>query len=75
MDKFLAKYVSRWWKYLVLGIVALAVATILSLITPRLIQKAIDELTKGVYANLSRYSIFIVAIAVIRAFLTYLQKK
>jgi ABC-type multidrug transport system fused ATPase/permease subunit len=74
MDKFLAKYISRWWKYLVLGIVALAVATILSLITPRLTQKAIDELTKGISTNLIRYAIFIIAIAIIRAFLTYFQR-
>jgi len=59
---------------LVLGIVALAVATILSLITPRLTQKAIDELTKGISTNLIRYAIFIIAIAIIRAFLTYFQR-
>lgn len=59
---------------MVLGIVALAVATILSLITPRLTQKAIDELTKGISTNLIRYAIFIIAIAIIRAFLTYFQR-
>ena len=74
MDKFLAKYISRWWKYLVIGVVALAIATALSLITPRFIQKVVDELTKGIYTDLPRYSLLIVSIAIVRAILTYFQR-
>jgi ABC-type multidrug transport system fused ATPase/permease subunit len=74
MDKFLAKYISRWWKYLVTGIVALTIATVLSLITPRLVQRVIDELTKGIYTDLPRYSLLIISIALARAVLTYFQR-
>jgi len=74
MDKFLAKYISRWWKYLVIGVVALAIATALSLITPRFIQEVVDELTKGIYTDLPRYSLLIVSIAIVRAILTYFQR-
>ncbi|MGC8971120.1 MAG: ABC transporter ATP-binding protein [bacterium] len=59
---------------MVISIVALTFATILSLITPRILQSGIDSLTKGDSTNLVRYSIIIVGIAVVRGFLTYIQR-
>lgn len=74
MDTFLLRYVSRWWRYLVISIVALTLATVLSLITPRILQSGIDSLTKGDSSNLVRYAIIIVGIAIVRGFLTYIQR-
>ncbi len=74
MDTFLLRYVSRWWKYLVVSIVALTLATILSLILPRILQSGIDSLIQGDSKNLSRYAIIIIGIALIRGFLTYIQR-
>jgi len=74
MDTFLLRYVSRWWRYLVISIVALTFATMLSLITPRILQSGIDSLTKGDSSSLVRYAVIIVGIAIIRGFLTYIQR-
>jgi len=74
MDTFLFKYVSRWWKYLVLSIVALTIATILSLITPRILQSGIDSLTSKDTRNLPYYAGLIVGIATVRGVLTYIQR-
>jgi len=74
MDTFLLRYVSRWWKYLVVSIVALTLATILSLITPRILQLGIDSLTHNDSRNLVRYAIIIIGIALIRGVLTYIQR-
>ncbi|MCX7796134.1 MAG: ABC transporter ATP-binding protein/permease [bacterium] len=74
MDTFLLRYVSRWWKYLVVSIVALTIATILSLISPRILQAGIDSLTQGSSKELSRYAVIIVLIALVRGFLTYIQR-
>lgn len=74
MDTFLLRYVSRWWKYLVISIVALTLATILSLISPRILQSGIDSLIQGNSKDLPRYAGIIIGIALIRGFLTYIQR-
>lgn len=57
-----------------ISIVALTVATILSLITPRILQSGIDSLTNKNVKDLSRYAILIVGITFIRGILTYIQR-
>lgn len=57
-----------------ISIVALTVATILSLITPRILQSGIDSLTNKNIKDLSRYAILIISITVVRGILTYIQR-
>ncbi|HRU32374.1 MAG TPA: ABC transporter transmembrane domain-containing protein, partial [bacterium] len=59
---------------MVLSIVALTIATILSLITPRILQSGIDSLTSKDTRNLPYYAGLIVGIATVRGVLTYIQR-
>ncbi|MFQ6090222.1 MAG: ABC transporter ATP-binding protein [Candidatus Bipolaricaulia bacterium] len=68
------KYVWRYRLRLLGGVLALFVVDGGQLVIPLIIRRAVDELDRGMGANLERYALYIVGLAVVVLFLRFLWR-